>query len=164
MITWQDAARIVIMDLEGGDKVITDSGGLTKYGISQRAYPDLDIKNLDYSGACAIFLHDYWDLVKGGLLLSPLNLYVADAAFNMGPGTALKLLQRAVGSVAVDGRWGPRTHAAVMRHNPVYLSRLFNQERLRSYVGMRNFDKYGAGWYNRVLKLIDLIYQTENNT
>lgn len=157
MITYQDVARIIIMDLEGGDKVITDSGGLTKYGVSQKAYPGLDIKNITYEVAVEIFKM-YWEEAKADQLPSPLNAYVVDAAYNMGPRTAMKILQKAVGSVAVDGRWGPRTQAAVARMDPVYLSRVYNQERLRHYIGVRHFDKYGAGWFNRVFKLVDLVH------
>lgn len=155
-ITWKDAARIIIMDLEGGDKVITDSGGLTKYGISQKAYPDLDIKNLEYEDACSIFFKDYWNTSKADQLPSPLNIYVVDMAYNAGPRTAIKLLQKALGNVAVDGRWGPRTQAAVSRYDVNELCVLFNSERVRSYVGMRNYDKYGAGWINRVFRLVNL--------
>jgi lysozyme family protein len=154
MITYKDAARIIIMDLEGGSKVITDSGGLTKYGVSQKAYPDLDIKNLSYEEAEAIFVKKYWLEVKAPLLPSPLNIYVVDMAYNAGPRTAMKLLQKALGNVAVDGRWGPRTQAAVMRYDVDELCVLFNSERVRSYVGMRNYDKYGAGWINRVFRLV----------
>lgn len=158
-ITVNDAAQMIIIILEGADKVIVDSGGLTKYGVSQKAYPDLDIRNLSFNDAAEIFKTDYWDLVKGDQLPSPLNIYVADAAYNMGPGTAIKILQKALGNVSVDGRWGPRTQAAVVRYGPdcEYLCRLFNQVRLRHYQGVRGFDVTGAAWYNRVLELIDLV-------
>ena len=162
-LTHIDAASMIIIDLEGGDKVITDSGGLTKYGVSQKAYPDLDIRNLSFDDAAKIFKTDYWDLVKGDQLPSPLNIYVADAAYNMGPGTAMKILQRALGNVAVDGRWGPRTQAAVVRYGTdvSYICRIFNQVRLRHYMGVRGFDTTGAAWYNRVLELIDLVHEFE---
>lgn len=162
MITWMDAARIIIMDLEGGDKIMTDSGGLTKYGISQKAYPDLDIKDLEYEEASEIFMYDYWNTSKADQLPSPLNIYVVDMAYNAGPRTAMKLLQKALGNVAVDGRWGPRTQAAVSRYGVDELCVLFNSERVRSYVGMRNYDKYGAGWINRVFRLVDHVQHHEH--
>ena len=40
------AVRWVIDVAEGGAKLITDQGGPTKYGISQRAYPGEDIARL----------------------------------------------------------------------------------------------------------------------
>ena len=37
-----------------------DPGGETKWGISKRAYPDLDIRNLTKADALAIYFRDYW--------------------------------------------------------------------------------------------------------
>jgi lysozyme family protein len=41
-------------------RVTTDWGGLTKYGISQKAYPGLSIPSLTIADAEAIYLKDYW--------------------------------------------------------------------------------------------------------
>ena len=41
-----------VIEREGGDKLTkdpSDPGGTTKYGISQRANPDVDIENLRWS-------------------------------------------------------------------------------------------------------------------
>jgi len=38
----------------------TDRGGETKYGISKRSYPQLDIKNLTLEQALEIYRKDYW--------------------------------------------------------------------------------------------------------
>lgn len=38
-----------------------DPGGETKFGISKRAYPSLDIKNLTEEQAKVIYRRDYWD-------------------------------------------------------------------------------------------------------
>ena len=37
-----------------------DPGGETKFGISKRAYPQLDIKNLTEADAMEIFYRDYY--------------------------------------------------------------------------------------------------------
>lgn len=37
-----------------------DAGGLTKFGISKRAYPKLDIVNLTVEDAKKIYERDYW--------------------------------------------------------------------------------------------------------
>jgi len=39
---------------------VNDNGGLTKYGISQRAYPNLDIKNITLDDAKNIYYNDYF--------------------------------------------------------------------------------------------------------
>ena len=41
----------VIDRLEGGSREVTDSGGLTKFGISQRAFPGVDIRALTREAA-----------------------------------------------------------------------------------------------------------------
>ena len=38
----------------------SDPGGETKYGISKRAYPELDIKSLTKEDAARIYYRDYW--------------------------------------------------------------------------------------------------------
>ena len=37
-----------------------DLGGETKYGISKRSYPHLDIKNLTLDQAKQIYFRDFW--------------------------------------------------------------------------------------------------------
>jgi lysozyme family protein len=41
-----------------------DPGGLTNYGISQRAYPGVDIAKLTKEEAIAIYYRDYWLAAK----------------------------------------------------------------------------------------------------
>ena len=41
-----------------------DPGGRTKYGISQRSYPDLDVRNLTKDNAIDIYWRDFWDKYK----------------------------------------------------------------------------------------------------
>jgi hypothetical protein len=40
-----------------------DPGGTTKYGISRRAHPTVDIENLTLEQATSIYQKEYWDLV-----------------------------------------------------------------------------------------------------
>lgn len=50
-------------DKEGNlrDDTISDTGGSTKYGISSRANPDVDVPNLTLEDAIAIYKKKYWD-------------------------------------------------------------------------------------------------------
>ena len=72
-----------------------DLGGETKYGITKRFYPDVDIKNLTIEQAVEIYKKDYWDKNKVESL--PQNLWhiYFDMCVNMGKRTAVKVLQRA---------------------------------------------------------------------
>jgi lysozyme family protein len=78
-------------------KVKGDKGGATKYGISQRAYPDLDIKNLTKEQAIEIAKRDYWDKNNIDKLDPSMREIYFDTAFNKGSGTAKKLFERSGG-------------------------------------------------------------------
>lgn len=126
-----------------------DPGGETKYGITKRSYPGLDIKNLDKATAATIYLTDFWTPAKCDHYPWPLCLFVFDAAVNQGVDAAARLLQKAAG-VAVDGIIGPQTLRAVERQNPYELGAMLLADRSLRYMGTRNFDKYGRGWLKRL--------------
>lgn len=68
-----------------------DPGGETKYGISKKSYPKVDIKNLTLDAALDIYYRDYWFV--GRTEKFPLNLCVLDCAVNQGTKTAKQFLQ-----------------------------------------------------------------------
>jgi hypothetical protein len=70
-----------------------DPGGETNMGISKRAYPDLDIKNLKKQQAVEIYKRDYWDKAGCEKLDFPLAACHMDAAVNAGIGRATKFLE-----------------------------------------------------------------------
>jgi len=67
-----------------------DPGGETKYGISKRAYPNVDIKGLTLDAAINIYYRDYWPIASS--LTFPLNVCVFDCAVNQGQKRAAKFL------------------------------------------------------------------------
>jgi len=71
-----------------------DPGGETHWGISRRAYPMLDIKDLTKDDAKDIYRSRYWDRAGCGELLWPLNMVVFDTAVNMGVSRARDFLSR----------------------------------------------------------------------
>jgi len=102
-----------LIRIEGGlVKNPSDAGGITKYGISKRAYPQLDIRNLTEAQAIAIYCRDYWRF--DGLHSQLVANKMLDMAVNFGQETAGKLLQQAlayfsVGPLVIDGLVGPET-------------------------------------------------------
>ena len=87
-----DCIKIVITE-EGGLSIdARDPGGTTHYGISQRAYPNLDIPSLTLEGAEAIYRRDYWEPINSDEFPAGIALLLFDAAVNQGPATAVKLL------------------------------------------------------------------------
>lgn len=87
---------------DGG--LITDQGGVTKYGISKNANPDVDVENLTVEQATEIYKKRYWDVyvalkpISANLDNLPVALAVAvfDAGVNCGVGRAIKWLGKAL--------------------------------------------------------------------
>ena len=131
-----------------------DPGGLTQYGISQHAYPHLDIARLTREQAIALYRRDYWNPVHGDELPNGLDLLLLDSTINQGPATAIKLLQEALG-VAVDGVLGPITLANARRTLPNVLQE-FCALRAWRYEINRHEDAFGKGWFRRLFRLFAL--------
>jgi lysozyme family protein len=67
----------------------------------------------------------------------------------MGVGTAVRLLQAALGAPA-DGVVGPATLAAARRADPGAAITRLGAERRARYRALAGFDAFGAGWLRRV--------------
>ena len=109
MADFNIAIETVLANEGGICNVSGDPGGLTNFGISQRAYPNVDIRNLTRDAAAAIYRRDFWRY--DAVLSQPVATKLFDMSVNMGH-TAIAILQRCV-SVPADGLWGPTTCAAV---------------------------------------------------
>lgn len=150
-----DEAFALVIGNEGGYvNNPTDPGGETKWGISKRAYPKLNIKSLTVGDAKAIYLKDYWHRAGCAEFDDMLAVQVFDAAVNHGVTAAVKMLQNAVGEKA-DGVLGPKTLAAVDLTPGVCLTLRFLAERLEYYTGLRGFKDSGKGWVSRVANNIN---------
>jgi len=140
---------------EGGDKVTNDpndSGGLTKYGISQKSFPNVDIKNLTEAKAIEIYKSIYFDPCKIDLIGDELlALHVFDFAVNSGNSRSIKILQKVIG-VEADGAFGKDTLLAVNTGSHV---EAFKQARIDFYklIGTGKNAKFLKGWINRVNNL-----------
>lgn len=92
-----------------------DPGGETKYGITKRTYPHLDIKTLTVDDAKRIYFEDFWKKYSYENFEFLVGEKVMDMAVNMGPSRSHKLLQQAVNELClpprlkVDGIIGPNT-------------------------------------------------------
>ncbi len=132
----------------------TDAGGETKYGISKRAYPDEDIKELTIERAKELYKRDYWDRFRVSNLPNRLRHIYVDMCINMGGGRATKILQEACNSknankIDVDGGIGPATIKAASNVEPF---------RLRAYRVMfyaelvmkkPEQERFWVGWFRR---------------
>lgn len=150
-----------LLDHEGGYvNHPDDPGGETKYGISKRSYPHLDIKSLTLEQATGIYWEDFWQEVQAESYHESICFDMMDAAVNHGIRKARQLLQQALGVVA-DGIIGPRTIKAIGEtdHNDIILR--FNAYRLKYYITLKNFQSFGKGWIDRVAN--NMIYATNYN-
>ena len=154
-----DTAFSRLIDSEGGYvNNPADPGGETKFGISKRSYPDVDIANLTLDGAKAIYLRDFWNPL--GDAHPAIKFQCFDFAVNSGIGTAIRKLQLAVGA-ADDGHWGPKSAAALasMDLNDVLMR--FAAQRLLFMTSLSTWAEFGKGWARRIAK--DLLYAAEDN-
>lgn len=113
----------------------SDRGGETKYGISKRAYPRLDIKNLTKEQAQEIYLNDYWKASGADKLPWPLSLYVFDTAVNMGVKRALDFLKKSNGSVSEYAKLRGAFYTRIAERRPSSM-------------------KFMKGWTNRLNDMI----------
>jgi len=123
----------LILELEGGyvDHP-SDPGGATKYGISQRSYPKVDIKNLTRQQATEIYKRDYWNRVIQRVDDPRMRIMVFDSAVNHG-------LSRALNWYSIYPNFND------------YLT-----NRIRFYTSLSTFDTFGAGWMRRVARVTDV--------
>ena len=87
-----------VLRREGGSKLTKDPddpGGTTKYGISKRANPDVDVENLTEDEAVVIYLDKYWKPSKASYLPESLQDMYFDMVVNFGQKRAVKILQEA---------------------------------------------------------------------
>lgn len=126
----------------------SDPGGETRFGVSKRAYPNVDIKSLTREQAKDIYRHDFWERGEMDQYDPAIAFQVFDAAVNHSIETALRLLQRAAG-VADDGHIGPVTVAAVKEKSVPVMLMLYVAERIEYWTKLSTWDSFGKGWARR---------------
>ena len=156
-----DEAFELLMRLEGGyvnDK--DDPGGETKFGISRRAYPYLDIKNLTLEDAKAIYKRDFWVKLRCGDLPAGIDITAFVFGVNAGVKAAGVYLQKASNEVAgrpvlkVDGIVGPHTVRVVnslparnvLQHYTTWI--FWHYHRISK---SSSLEKFLRGWFRRAV-------------
>jgi lysozyme family protein len=148
---------LILAEEGGGSNHPADPGGITKFGISQRSYPEINMALLTEVQARAIYQRDYWQPLHGDLLPAGLDLLLLDCAVNQGTPTAILLLQRMLG-VQSDGAMGPITLNSARRAMPKLLD-VFAAERALNYECNRNEALFGRGWYRRLFRIHRIAWQ-----
>ena len=152
-----------IIEREGGAKIVVDTGGTTKYGISEKGTglsPE-EIKALTKRKAIEIYRTHYYEPSKCNRLPEHLQECFFDSVVNQGRSRATKILQEASNNkngkgkyIAVDGRIGINTLKAVQN---LEMER-FQAFRIKHYASLAEkrpdkYEKYYYGWYRRALSV-----------
>ncbi len=148
-----------------GDYVFdkNDPGGETKFGISKRSYPALNIKELTLEDAKKIYYRDFWQKGRFEEIWDDLvATQVFDLSVNLGTRAAVIVLQRSLRSVGIkvqeDGLIGSETLSAVSNSEPRCLLAAIKSEAAGYYrqIVAKNpsQQKFLKGWLNRAYKVI----------
>lgn len=126
-MSFQQAFEMAIGSEGGYVNDPQDPGGETKFGISKRAYPDLDIASLTLEQAKGIYLRDYWGPAGCGALMdNAMSMLLFDCAVNQGVFRAKQIAGKA------------KTPAE------------FQAERALHYASLPTFQRFGRGWMRRL--------------
>jgi lysozyme family protein len=116
----------------------SDPGGETNYGISKRAYPNEDIKNLTLERACELYKRDYMDKVVTEDMSFGQKLFLVDTAVNMGVGRAKEFLKVSNGDLDQLFALREARYAKIISANP-------------------KLETFRKGWANRLKHLKEVI-------
>lgn len=142
----------MLIDREGGyHDGRGDPGGETKFGISKRSYPHLNIRDLTIDDAWQIYWRDFWSVIRADDLPPWVRFDLFDAAVNSGPREAVRWLQQALG-VADDGIIGPVTLNALRPAQQHATLMVMIGVRLMFMTKLKNWDEAGRGWARRIAK------------
>lgn len=151
-----DKALDFVIDAEGGwvnDKY--DPGGETKYGISRRSYPNVDIANLTPDQARDIYVRDFWGPFNCDKMPFPVALGVFGLAV-MSYDDAARIIQKSLESlgqpIVVDGVIGSKTVAAIKKADPAALFDEFMARRAVFHAANDPNRRFLLGWLRRLMK------------
>jgi lysozyme family protein len=151
------AVERVLADEGGYSSSPADPGGATKFGISARAHPGVDIATLTRDAAVNIYWREWWLPFGFAQLPAAIAAKTFDLSVNIGAAHAIQCLQRALracGSpVTEDGVLGEATALASRRADPAALMAAMRSE-AAGYYRILAASRDGAqafikGWLNR---------------
>ena len=123
-----------------------DRGGETKFGISKRNYPKIDIKSLSIEDAKVIYHTDYCETQRyKEIRYKKLAIKLFDLSVNMWTSSANHLVQQALQSVGIqvkeDGIVGSKSIAAINSAKPRELLAALKSEAAGYYRKIASSDR-----------------------
>lgn len=156
---FDDAIKIILDHEKGYVNDPDDLGGETKFGITKRSYPHLDIKNLTIEEAIEIYRRDFWNRYGIDNIPASVRLHYFDMTVNAGNKNATRILQRALvqcgQNVTIDGVAGEKTLEACRAVDYEKLLMAYTIQRIVYYDAIvearpKN-KKFFRGWTRRAL-------------
>jgi lysozyme family protein len=134
-----------------------DPGGMTNMGVTKAVWEEWighrvnekDMRALKPMNIYPMYRRKYWDKVSGDMLPTGLDMAVFDFAVNSGPGRAVKVLQKLLGTMP-DGFIGPQTLSLIAEKDLKKLIADYNDARLDFLEELPTFTTFGNGWTVRV--------------
>jgi len=132
-----------------------DPGGETNLGVTKKVWEEWvghevkTMKDLTPEDVAPMYQAKYWMACYANQLPVGIDYMAFDAAVNMGPGRAVKLLQECLGCVP-DGTIGPRTMQLIDQKKPEDIVDLYSKRKTSFYEGLATFATFGKGWLKRV--------------
>lgn len=131
---------IIGPQIEGGDKIVADGGGVAKYGINSVANPDVDVETLTQDSAYQLAKEKYYDKFGIDKLPPQMRLVVFDRVFN---GYDERVLGKPLDKLIEEADGDPQKF---LKSSGEYLQKL----------AVQNPDKHAqnlTGWMNRLGKI-----------
>ena len=128
-----------------------DPGGETKWGISKRSYPHMDIRSLTVNDAAILYKKDFIEPLAKHNLPDGVTFQLLDFAVHSGIDRAVRYLQGELG-VRADGMIGPQTQEAIRRMSESDLVMLIISARLEFLTHLDNWHANSRGWALRIAK------------
>lgn len=139
---------------------LDDPGGETNWGISKRAHPNEDIKNMDWKRASEIYKKEYWDKMKLNEIKSQeIADEMMDIGVNMGIEVAVRLAQWAYNLISqndihIDGIIGPKTIESLNTANSRAIAKTLNILQGARYIELimssPKKEKFWKAWMRRI--------------
>ena len=131
-----------------------DPGGETNLGVTKKVWEEWvghevkTMKDLTPEDVAPMYQAKYFMACYANQLPVGIDYMAFDAAVNMGPGRAVKLLQECLGCVP-DGTIGPRTMQLIDQKKPEDIVDLYSKRKTSFYEGLATFATFGKGWLKR---------------
>lgn len=148
-LAWDGAFDLLMINEGGYVNNPHDKGSETKYGISKKQYPHLDIPNLSLNQAKEIYYRDYWTRYKCDHLPDALSVALFDSVVNSGASRMIKFLQETLG-IKADGIVGNETIGACNRLPTKKVLNDFLDKRLNYLMSLKDWVHFGKGWGARI--------------